>query len=119
MAPADAFQLNVEFGAIPTPRSAGPAGTGAGGVWHQPWDESVQAEWLQTFYHVAMGKPFVTAISWRDFSDHEAHYFPHGGLLRKNLQPKIAYQRLLGLRQEIWPDAAGGEGPSNVLWPEI
>ena len=94
-------------------------GTDAGGVWHQPWDESVQAEWLQTFYHVAMGKPFVTAISWRDFSDHQAHYFPHGGLLRKDLQPKIAYQRLLGLRQEIWPDAVGGEEPSNVLWPEI
>ncbi len=91
---------------------------GAGGVWHKLWDESVQSDWVDEFYRIAIGKPFVTAISWRDFSDHQPHYFPHGGLLRKDLHPKIAYHRLAGLRQEIWPQAGGGQGPSNVLWPE-
>ena len=77
---------------------------GAGGTWRQPWDENVQAEWLDAFYHIAIAKPFVTAISWRDFSDHQPHYLPHGGLLRKDLHPKVAFQKLLALRGEIWPE---------------
>lgn len=77
---------------------------GAGGIWRKPWDEAVQSDWLHEFYHVALAKPFVTAISWRDFSDHQAHHFPHAGLLRKDLHPKLAYKRLMGVRQGIWPE---------------
>jgi len=91
---------------------------GSGGVWHKPWDEVIQSEWLEEFYRVAVSKPFVTAVSWRDFSDHQPHFMPHGGLLRKDLHPKIAYQRLAGLRQEIWPHPVSGVEESNVLWPE-
>jgi hypothetical protein len=77
---------------------------GAGGVWRKPWDENVQADWLDAFYRVAIGKAFVTAVSWRDFSDHQPHYLPHGGLLRKDLHPKVAFQKLLAVRHEIWPE---------------
>ena len=77
---------------------------GTGGVWRTPWDENVQAEWLDAFYRVAIAKPFVTAISWRDFSDHQPHYMPHGGLLRKDLHPKAAFQKLQAVRNEIWPE---------------
>jgi len=90
---------------------------GAGGAWNKPWDETVQAEWLAGFYRVAVSKPFVHAVSWRDFADHQPHELPHGGLLRKDLHPKIAYQRLMALRQEIWPQAAGAD-ESNVLFPD-
>jgi len=92
---------------------------GAGGVWRKPWDEIVQSDWLDEFYHIAISKPFVTAVSWRDFSDHQAHYFPHAGLLRKDLHPKIAYRKLVGVRQEIWPAGGPQGGDTNVLWPEI
>jgi hypothetical protein len=92
---------------------------GAGGVWHTPWDEAVQSDWLDQFYRIAISKPFISAVSWRDFSDHQPHFLPHGGLLRKDQHPKISYQRLVGLRQEIWPQAAGGAEESNVVWPEV
>jgi len=91
----------------------------AGGVWHSPWDEVVQSDWVDAFYHVAISKPFVRAILWRDFSDAQPHHFPHGGLLRPDGKPKIAYQRLAGVRREIWP--AGGPipgGDTNVVFPE-
>ena len=118
--------LHLTAVGVPSATSADPAATaggeahtiGAGGVWHKPWDETVQAEWLGEFYRVAISKPFVQAVSWRDFSDHQQpHEIPHGGLLRKDLHPKIAYQRLMTLRQEIWPKAAGAED-SNVLFPD-
>jgi hypothetical protein len=89
-----------------------------GGIWHKPWDEVIQSEWLEMFFRIAVSKPFVTAVSWRDFSDHQPHYFPHGGLMRKDLHPKIAYQRLAGLRYEIWPQTTAQPEDSNVIWPE-
>ncbi len=99
--------------------AAGDAAAHPGGIWHKPWDEVTQSEWAEDFYRIAISKPFVAAIAWRDFSDHQPHYFPHGGLLRKDLHPKIAFQRLEALRQEIWPQAAAQtEEDSNVLWPE-
>ena len=82
---------------------------GSGGVWRRPWDEALQAEWLDAFYRVVIAKPFVRAVSWRDFSDHQPHYLPHGGLLRKDLHPKAAFQKLLAVRHEIWPDLAKSE----------
>jgi len=79
---------------------------GAGGTWWRPWDEALQAEWLDAFYHVAISKPFVRAVSWRDFSDHQPHLLPHGGLLRSDLHPKASFEKLLAVRHEIWPDLA-------------
>ena len=90
---------------------------GSGGVWHKLWDETVQSEWANDFYRIAISKPYVQAISWRDFSDQQAHEVPHGGLLRKDMHPKIAYQRLMALKQEIWPQAAGAE-EGNIFFPE-
>lgn len=90
---------------------------GAGGKWRRPWDEVTQAEWVDEFFRIAISKPFVTAITWRDFSDHKAHLVPHGGLLRKDTQPKIAFQQLLGVRQAIWPETAGDAPDSNVVFP--
>lgn len=82
---------------------------GAGGVWKRNWDEVVQSDWAGAFYHTAISKPFVAGVSWRDFTDHQAHHFPHGGLLRKNRHPKIAFQRLVNVRSEIWPQS-GSKG---------
>jgi hypothetical protein len=98
---------------------AGDAAAHPGGIWHKPWDEVTQSEWADDLVRIAISKPFVTAITWRDFSDHQPHLLPHGGLLRKDLHPKIAYQRLEALKQEIWPQAPMQQEPdSNILWPE-
>jgi len=82
-----------------------------GGVWHSPWDENVQAEWLKAFYEIALSKSFVDTVSWRDLSDQGAHYLPGGGLLRADLTPKPAFERLCELRNSIM----GGPVPGSQL----
>lgn len=64
------------------------------GQWHAPWSQRLQAEWLQAFCRVAMSKPFVESICWRDLADYEGHYIPHGGLCLNNMEPKLAYREL-------------------------
>lgn len=73
----------------------------SGGVWRRPWDESVQAEWLEGFYQIALSKPFVDTVSWRNLSDQDPHFLPGGGLLRGDLSPKPAMARLSELRAGI------------------
>ena len=82
----------------------------AGGAWGGPWDEKVQAEWVKGFYEVVLSKPFVDTISWRDLSDHGAHFLPGGGLLRADLTPKPALKRVAGLRTSI---TRGGNAPAK------
>ena len=82
----------------------------AGGVWRTAWDETVQAEWLKGFYEIALSKPFVETVSWRDLSDQGPHYLPGGGLLRADLSPKPAFERLCALRNSI---TRGTNAPSQ------
>lgn len=67
------------------------------GWWHAPWSETVQADWVEQFYTLCYSKAYIQAITWWDFAD-RGHFWPHGGLLRADLTPKLAYQRLLSLR---------------------
>ncbi len=74
-----------------------------GGAWRGAWTEETQARWLESFYEIALSKPFVDTVTWRDLSDTGRHYLPHGGLLRSDLTPKPAYDRLVALRKDILP----------------
>ncbi len=66
------------------------------GLWHGPWSEEVQADWIEQFYTLCYSKPYIEAISWWDLAD-DGNFWPHGGLLRKDLTPKLGYERLKGL----------------------
>jgi hypothetical protein len=44
-------------------------------------------------------KPAYQVVGWWDFVDVPNHFWPFGGLLQKDLQPKEAYHRLLKLKQ--------------------
>ncbi|MGB2819677.1 MAG: endo-1,4-beta-xylanase [Phycisphaerae bacterium] len=72
-----------------------------GGQWHQPWSPRLQAEWLQAFCRVALSKPFVESVCWRDLADYEGHYIPHGGLCRNNMEPKLSYRELRNFRAAL------------------
>jgi len=69
-----------------------------GGVWHEPWSESVQADWLQQLLLIAMGKPYVHAVSLMDLFDGVPHAAPHGGVLHADGTPKEAWNALSDLR---------------------
>lgn len=61
------------------------------GEWHQPWSETVQADWIEHFYTIAYSKASVEAITWTHLVD---FFWPFGGLLRRDLTPKESYWRL-------------------------
>ncbi len=95
----------------PADASEGKRDVAAGGQWRRPWDETVQSEWVDCFYNVAVGKPFVTAVSWGELSDRPGHYFPHAGLLNADLQPKQSHGMMLGMKKQIWPEDGIPEVP--------
>lgn len=63
------------------------------GLWHKPWSETIQADWVEQFYTLCYSKSYIKAISWWDLAD-GGNFWPHGGLIRADMQPKQAYYRL-------------------------
>lgn len=70
----------------------------AEGMWHAPWSEQVQADWVEQIYTLGYSKPEIEVVSWWDLSD-QAVFWPFGGLLNRENQPKAAYYRLQGLKK--------------------
>ena len=69
------------------------------GLWHNEWNERTQADWVEQFYRICMSRPAITAATWWSFSDAHGAFWPYGGLLNKQDEPKEAYNRLLELRK--------------------
>ena len=71
------------------------------------WDttsagEARQADYVAQFYTALFSHPSVRAITWWDFSDLNAWQGAPAGLVRKDMSPKPAYTRLLGLIHKQW-----------------
>lgn len=64
--------------------------------WHRPWDEDLQADWLESMYTILYSKPWIQNISWYDFADFRS-FIPNGGLIRVDGERKPSFQRLEGL----------------------
>ncbi|MGK7930863.1 MAG: endo-1,4-beta-xylanase [Microcystaceae cyanobacterium] len=67
------------------------------GLWHNPWSESIQADWIEQFYTLCYSKSYVEAVTWWDFSDSINHFWAHGGLLNTEGKPKESFYRLKAL----------------------
>jgi GH35 family endo-1,4-beta-xylanase len=76
--------------------------------WHTtPEDEERQARYVERFYTILFSHPKVHAITWWDFSDRAAWLGAPAGLLRADMSPKPAYDRLMKLiKGEWWTRAA-------------
>lgn len=59
-----------------------------------------QPVWVEQIYTLAYSKPAIEAVGWWDLSD-QAVFWPSGGLLNRQNQPKAAYYRLQGLKK-VW-----------------
>jgi len=67
-------------------------------IWHRPWDEELQADWMESMYTLAYSKPYIEAINWYDFVDPYS-WIPNGGFLRTPKGEKRAvFDRLLKLQ---------------------
>jgi endo-1,4-beta-xylanase len=76
------------------------------GARHDDWPttpegERVQAGQVEEFYRILFSHPAVEAITWWDFSDNAWLGAP-AGLVRKDMSPKPAYERLMSLIKSAW-----------------
>lgn len=67
-----------------------------------PEGEARQAEDVEAFYRALFSHPSVEAITWWDFSDRNAWQRAPSGLLRADMSPKPAYDRLMRLIHDEW-----------------
>jgi GH35 family endo-1,4-beta-xylanase len=73
----------------------------------EPWPstpegEAAQADAVERFYTLVFAHPATEALTWWDFSDRNAWRGAPAGLLRADMSPKPAYDRLLGLVKGRW-----------------
>jgi endo-1,4-beta-xylanase len=78
--------------------------------WEKPTAESerAQAEHVARHYTVLFGHPSVAAVSWWDLSDRGAWQSAPAGLLRSDMSPKPAFDRLHELIRNQWWTATRG-----------
>jgi GH35 family endo-1,4-beta-xylanase len=67
-----------------------------------PEGEQRQAEHVAEFYTVLFSHPAVEAITWWDFSDQDAWQRAPAGLVRSDMSPKPAYEKLCELIKGKW-----------------
>jgi GH35 family endo-1,4-beta-xylanase len=77
--------------------------------WHRPWDEALQADWMEQLYTILYSKPYIHNISWYDFADFRT-FIPNGGLIRVDGERKKAFYRMKELLSS-WNRLPGSEGP--------
>ena len=71
------------------------------GVWHKPWSTSVQAQWIEQFYKIALGKPFINTVTYYELADENIRETIGYGLLDEHLKPKESYFALSKLQKHI------------------
>ena len=83
-----------------------------GSPYRGTWTEATQGQYVEDFYRVAFAHPKVKAISGWDLSDNGA-WLPYGGLLRSDMNPKPAYEKLKQLVTSEWRTNTGGASDSS------
>ena len=72
-----------------------------GGVWHKPWNAAVQAEWIKQFYKIALGKAFVTSVTYSVLADSKGEELAGSGLLNKDFAAKKVFLSIAKLQKVI------------------
>ncbi len=87
--------------AVPDQCGQGDQDCQVAGMWHKKWDQKVQAEWIEQFYRIALGKSFISSITYLNFADSDNIKIEGSGLLTKELKPKKAFLILAKLQKLI------------------
>lgn len=87
---------------IPSESGKGPFSVDVAGLWHRKWDQARQGQWLDRFYKLVLGKPFVEAVNYGSFADAPSDVIAHGGLLNEQLEPKEAFTMLKRLHRSMF-----------------
>lgn len=85
-------EISVKAGTVPLPKEPY--------AWHRPWDEELQADWLEGIYTLAYSKPYIEAANWFDLVDPYS-YIDNGGLLKNEKgEKKSSFIRLKRLSEK-------------------
>ncbi len=78
--------------------------------------EALQADYVERLYTLLFSHPSVQAITWWDLSDRNAWMNAPAGLIRADMTPKPAYERLMRLiRRNWWTDYTGLTGWNGAV----
>ena len=69
--------------------------------WPQAPNESLQASAASRWIALAVAKPFVRSVTWKQLDDAAPHLFPHSGLIRPNKTPKPLLNWLRTFRADL------------------
>ena len=69
--------------------------------WPSPPTDANQAAIAARWIALAVAKPFVRSVTWRQLDDSSPHFYPHGGLIRPNRTPKPLLDWLKNFRAEL------------------
>jgi len=72
------------------------------GIWHQEWDQSRQAQWIEQFYKIALSKPFVDVVTYSALADTKNSTIANSGLLTSQLETKKSFRALKKLHDTIF-----------------
>lgn len=93
--------LHITAVGVPSQPEANTGGVAPGGEWHGPWTEDSQANWLEAFIEIALSKPYVECVCLDALVDGPTASISHGGVLREDLTPKVAFKRLTEMRRRL------------------
>ena len=77
-------------------------GSEAVGIWHEEWDQTRQARWIEQFYKIAFSKPFVDTVTYFNLTDTADSIIAHSGLLTDKFEPKRSFRALKKLHDIIF-----------------
>ena len=84
------------------------------GMWHNPWGETLQAEWLNVISQIAMSKPQVKSLCWGELIDSKGMSIYRGGLMKDYMTPKESMKELSRLIKTLSvPQPTDGPAPDN------
>jgi hypothetical protein len=69
--------------------------------WPGPPTDATQAGLAARWIALAVAKPFVRSVTWRQLDDSAPHLYPNGGLIRTNKTPKPLVDWLRTFRTEV------------------
>ena len=69
----------------------GDASTGSAGCWRTKWDAGLQATWIEEFYKLALGRPYINTVTYSSLADGPLAPIKGCGLLTSKLSPKKAF----------------------------
>jgi len=87
---------------VPGRDAAGESTGELAGNWHGPWNQTVQAQWLDRFYRIALSKACVDGVFYSSLADVKNGLIAGNGLVTANLEPKESYVNLKKLHDRIF-----------------